>query len=545
MAPMKKILRKTRDVIFAKQTSMLSSTMLLAGMMILSRIAGFLRYRILSGFFSKEELDIFFAAFRIPDLVFEILINGALSTTFIPFFVEYQRRSKSQNTVISSVINVVTLALAAFIVILIIGMPLVMPLIAPGFDKAKTLQLIYYSRILLIGQLPFLVLGNFLTGIAQAKKSFLIPAVAPIIYNIAIIVCIYFFTDQFHLLAPIIGVVVGAMLFFMIQLPVFYIAEFRYKLVLSHLHESVRFFRTALPRILTIIVGQIDATIDMTLATLLGPGAYTVFYLAQRLQLLPVSVIGMAFGQASLPYLTEVFQEKKIDEFRKIIVDSVLNIFFFTIPAAAFLIISRTPTVRLFFGGQKFDWDATVMTALTLSYFSLSLPLHSIYYFLTRCFYAIFDTRTPFYVSVVSIIFGACLSILFTLVFHMPVWALALSFSITMSLRVIVLSFLLHKKVGELNIRFFSIETIKISIATFNTAVLTYFLMRLLDGLILDTSRTLNVFMLLAIGSLFFAVMYLFLCWLFGIKELYILVRMMFKMKKYHKRMLEMYHGVE
>ncbi|QQS43780.1 murein biosynthesis integral membrane protein MurJ [Candidatus Roizmanbacteria bacterium] len=542
---MNKILKKTKDFIFAQQTSILSSTMILSGMMILSRIAGFIRYRILAGFFTKEELDIFFAAFRIPDLVFEILINGALSTTFIPFFVEYQKRSKEQSTIISSVINVVTLVLSAFIVILVITMPLLMPIIAPGFSQEMTEQLIFYSRVLLLGQLPFLVLGNFLTGISQAKKSFLIPALAPIIYNLAIIIFIYFFADKLHLMAPILGVVIGAMLFFVIQLPVFYIAQFKYQLVLSHLDESVRFFRTATPRILTIIVGQIDATVDLTLATLLGPGAYTIFYLAQRLQLLPVSVVGMAFGQASLPYLTEVFQEKKFNEFRDIVVESILNIFFFTIPAAAFLIVTRTPTVRLFFGGDKFDWEATVLTASTLSYFALSLPLHSIYYFLTRCFYAIFDTRTPFYITGVTIALSAGLSIFFTLVLGLPVWALALSFSITMSVRTVILMVLLYKKIDGYNVSFFYKEATKIVLATFNTSLLTYFLLRLLDGLIFDTSRTINVFALLSVGFIFFSVVYLFLSWLFGVREMYLITKMVVKMKHYRRRMVEIYKGVE
>lgn len=542
---MNKLLSRTTGFIFKQQTSILSSTLMLAGMMLLSRIAGFLRYRILGGYFSPHELDIFYAAFRIPDLVFEILINGALSTTFIPFFIEYQKRKTEQSGIISSIINTVTVGLFFFIVVLTIFMPILIPLMAPGFDAAQTKLLISYSRILLLGQLPFLVLGNFLTAISQAKKSFLIPAVAPILYNIAIIVCIALFSESFHLMAPIIGVVVGAFVFFMIQLPVFYIAGFQYHLVLDHFKESMRFFKTALPRILTIIVAQIDATIDLSLATLLGPGSYTVFYLAQRLQLLPVSVIGMAFGQASLPYLSEMYQEKRYREYKDVIISSILNIFYFTFPAAAFMIITRTPMVRLFFGADKFDWNATVMTALTLSYFALSLPLHSIYYFLTRCFYSTFDTRTPFYVSAVSIALSAALSIIFTLVLKMPVWSLALSFSITMSLRSVVLIFLLNKKVDGLNILALTKGSIKIGIAVLNTTILTYFLMRLLDGLILDTSRTINVFTLLVIGSVFFSIMYLLLSWLFGIPEMYILSRMFMKMKEYQKRLVEVYKGVE
>ncbi|KKQ38653.1 MAG: Integral membrane protein MviN [Candidatus Roizmanbacteria bacterium GW2011_GWA2_37_7] len=542
---MNKLLSQTKGFIFKQQTSILSSTMILAGMMVLSRIAGFLRYRILGGYFHPEELDIFYAAFRIPDLVFEILINGALSTTFIPFFIEYQKRKTEQSNIISSIINTVSLALLVFIIVLVILMPLLIPLIAPGFREEQTGKLIMYSRILLLGQLPFLVLGNFLTAISQAKKSFLIPALAPIVYNVAIIVCIALFAESFHLLAPILGVVAGACVFFVIQLPVFYIAGFRYKLVLTHVKESIRFFRTALPRILTIIVAQIDATIDLSLATLLGPGSYTVFYLAQRLQLLPVSVVGMAFGQASLPYLSDMYQEKKYREFKDIIVTSVLNIFYFSIPAAAFLIITRTPMVRLFFGAEKFDWSATVMTALTLSYFAISLPLHAVYYFITRCFYSIFDTRTPFYVSAVSIIFSAALSLIFTLILKMPVWALAFSFSITMSLRTLILIVLLYKKIDGFHVAELIKETLKIGIAVFNTTVLTYFLMKLLDGLIFDTTRTINVFMLLVVGFGFYSGVFLFLSWLFGIKEMYILTKMLLKMKEYQKKIVEVYKGVE
>lgn len=542
---MNHLLKKTKEFVFAQQTSIFSSTLILAGMMILSRIAGFMRYRILATYFTKEELDVFFAAFRIPDLMFEILIIGAISTAFIPFFIEYQRRKEKQGEIISSIINAVTLVLGVFMILFVVFLPQLAPLIAPGFNAAQTVKLILYSRILVLGQLPFLVLGNFLTGISQAKKAFLIPALAPIVYNISIIVFTIVLKESFYMLAPIIGVVAGAFLFLLIQLPILKIAKFKYELVLTQSKEVYRFFRSAIPRILTIAVSQIDTTIDLTLCTLLGPGSYTVFYLAQRLQLLPVSVIGMSFGQASLPYLTDLYQSKKNEELKKIIIDSMLSIFFFTIPAAAFFMITRTPTVRIFFGGEKFDWEATVLTATTLTYFSLSLPLHSVYYFLARCFYAIFDTKTPFYISAVSILLSALLSVYFTLVLGLPVWSLALSFSITMSLRSIALFVFLQKKISGLAVGELISGSIKILLAAFNSSVPTYFLMRLLDGLIIDTSRTLNVFILLIVGFIVYSTLYLFFSWLFGIKEMYIITKMIMKVKTYEQKPTEVYKGVE
>jgi putative peptidoglycan lipid II flippase len=417
----------------------------------------------------------------------------------------------------------------------------------PGFanDPEKIQKIIYYSRLLLLGQLPFLVLGNFLTGISQAKKSFILPALAPIIYNLAIILATLFFAPQMHLLAPVIGVILGALAFFIIQIPVLFFVDFQYKFVIAHLEESYRFFRTAIPRILTIIVAQIDATVDLTLATLMGSGSYTIFYLAQTLQLLPVSIIGMAMGQASLPYLTDMYQDGKIKEFKNIIIDSLLNILFFTVPATAFFMITRTPIVRLFYGGEKFDWEGTVLTALTLFYFCFSLPLHSIYYFLTRCYYSIFDTRTPFYISLGSIALNAFLSIWFTITLQLPVWALGISFSISMNLQVIFLLYLFNKKIGGLDIRRLLTESFKIALAAVNTSVLTYFLIRLLDGLIFDTSRTINVFLLLLIAFVFFSSVHIFLCWLFGTKELYILTKMIMKAKQYQQKILVLYKGVE
>lgn len=540
---MNKIFNRTKKFVFNQQTSMFSSTLILAGMMVVSRIAGFLRYRILAGYFAKEELDIFFSAFRIPDLVFEILINGALSTTFIPFFIKYEK-NEDQHDVISSIITTILLLLSIAVVVLALFMPYLVPIMTPGFEAEKVRQIVLFSRILLLGQLPLLVLGNFLTGMSQSRKMFIVPAIAPVLYNIAIIISTLLFAESLHLYAPIIGVVVGAILFVCSQLPVLKLVKFRFSLVISHVKITVSFFRTAIPRMLTIIASQIDATVDLSLATLLGSGAYTIFYLAQHLQLLPVSIVGMSVGQASLPYMTELFQKKQHEALRTVVVNTLLNILYISIPAAIFFAVMRTASVRIFFGGNKFDWEATVQTAITLSFFCVSVPFHAMYYFITRCFYAFFDTKTPFYTSVIAIAINAVLSILFTLVFHLPVWSLAISFSVSMIFNVVVLLFLLHRKIHISQKVFFFQEIVKMLVAGFNSAMITFAVARVLDGLILDTSRTLNVFLLLVIGFGIFSSVYLFLSWFFEIQEMYIITKMVLKVKMYREKIVELYTGV-
>jgi putative peptidoglycan lipid II flippase len=538
---MERFIKTTSNFIFSKQKSIFSSAVLLSFMIILARLAGFVRYRILAGYFTTAELDIFFASFRIPDLIFEVLITGALTSTFIPIFVKYKSVKDDLNDNLSSIINLIFLILAVFVAITAVFMDQIIPFMTPGYSPDKIRLISDYSRILLIGQLPFLVAGNFLTGLGQANKTFIIPAVAPIFYNVAIIIVTVFFYKPLMLAAPVWGVVAGALIMFLIQLPLLVKSEFSYKFILKKTQGLADFIRMVIPRAFTVIVAQIDATIDLSLATLLGGGAYTVFYLAQHLQLLPVSVVGIAFGQASLPYLTEIYQEKRIDEFKKIITDSILNLFFLTIPAAVFFVFARTPLIRLFFGGQKFDWDATVLTAITLSYFSLSLPFHTVYYLLTRCFYAIMDSKTPFFVSIFSILINTTLSLLFVFYFKFPVWALAISFSTAITINSVALFLILAKRTGGFDMGFMFKELVKMAVAAGLSGGFSYFLMKLLDGLIFDTSFTINVFLLIFSTFAVFILLYLFLSWLMDVKEIYLITHLVLKAKEYQKKFTELY----
>jgi len=539
---MNNFFKKTQKLILSQQGSIFSSALLISMMIIISRLFGFLRYRILSSFFNKEELDIFFASFRIPDLIFEILISGALSSAFIPLVIKYQKDKEKFSQNISSIINFIILTMLFLIILISVFIDWIIPLITPGYPIEKNQQIIFLSRFLLLGQLPFLILGNFLIAFAQAYKVFILTTIAPILYNITIILFTIIFANKIHLLGPILGVMVGAMIFFISQLPIIFKINFSYQLILKKTEGLINFLKIVIPRVLTVITAQIDATIDLILTTFLGSGRYTAFYLAQHLQLLPVSVIGMALGQASLPYLTESYQQGKIEEFRKIIINSILNIFFLTIPISSFFIFARTPLTRLFFGGEKFDWEATILTAYTLSCFCISLPFHSIYYFLTRCFYAFLDSKTPFYISVLSIILNTLLSLFFIFILHLPVWSLALSFSLSMIFNVVLMLIALRKKIVRLEFLYIFWETFKISVASLIASFFSYYFMKILDILILDTTRTINIFFLLMMVGSLFSLLYLFLSWVLAIKEISFLVYFIIKAKEYRRKIIEIYN---
>lgn len=537
---MNKLIQQTRKLFLGAQGGMFSSAMILSFMIIVSRIFGFIRYRTLAGYFTKDQLDIFFASFRIPDLVFELLITGALTSSLIPIYIKYQKDEKERREITSSIFNFISIILAVVIVVLLPFLHIIIPLITPGFQGDKLNEVVVFSRILLLGQLPFLVLGNFFTGIAQARKLFLATAIPPIIYNLSVIVATLLFASTYGLYAPIIGINMGAILFAAMQLPAVWDEIVNWRPIFAF-HNGVKdFFRMIGPRLLTILVAQIDATIDLTLTTLLGSGAYTIFYFAQHLQLLPVSVIGMAFGQASLPYLTEMIESKKKEDFAQIITESLLNILFLTVPIAVYFVFARTPLVRMFFGGEKFDWDATVQTAFLLSYFAISIPLHSIYYLLTRCFYALLDSKTPFYSSIIGVVANTLLSIVAILVFHMPVWSLGVSFSLSMALQVGILFFLLQKRALFRFIPFL-LSLGKIILAGVVAAPIPYVLIKLMDNLLIDTTRTVNILFLLITSALVYFLLYLFVAWFIGIQELSIIAQLTIKAKEFQKKITEIY----
>ena len=535
---MNKLIQQTRKLLLGAQGGMFSSAMILSFMIVVSRIFGFIRYRTLAGYFTKDQLDVFFASFRIPDLVFELLITGALTASLIPIYIKYQKNEQERREITSSIFNFISLILTASIIILLPFLHLIIPLITPGFHGDKLNEVITFSRILLLGQLPFLVLGNFFTGIAQARKLFLATAIPPIVYNLSVIVATLAFAQSYGLYAPIIGINIGAALFAIMQLPVIWDEIVNWRPIFK-LHAGVKdFFRMIVPRLLTILVSQIDATIDLTLTTLLGSGAYTIFYFAQHLQLFPISVIGMAFGQASLPYLTEMVESKKKEDFAQIITESLLNILFLTVPIAVYFIFARTPLVRIFFGGEKFDWDATVQTAYLLSYFAISIPIHSIYYLITRCFYALLDSKTPFYSSIIGVATNTILSLCAILIFHLPVWALGITFSLSIALQVSILFFLLQRRV-LFKIAPFFLSLGKIVFTAIVAAPIPYVLIKLMDNLLLDTTRTINIFILLLISTLVYVILYLFVAWFVGVRELSIIAQLTIKTKGFQKKITE------
>lgn len=536
---MNTLLQKTKEIIFQKQKDILSSVIILSAMMIASRFLGLVRNRTFATYFDKGELDLLLASYRIPDFVFEVLITGALSSAFIPLFIKYKKSSRELSENISAIINVISILLGVGMLVAFVGAGTIVPLITPGFTPEQNQEVVNISRIYIASQLPFFVYGNILSGIAQAHKIFILTAVAPLVYTLGVIFGTMFLSQTYWIYGPAIGTVVGAFLFFVIQIPILYKTPFHFRFRAWNPTVVKEFFTLFLPRTFSVLTSQIEQTIDLSLATLIGSGSVTIVNFAQRLQLFPVAFVGMAFGQASLPYISSLYKDKKFSAIRTLFVDSLLQILYISIPLAFFCIFARTPLVRIAYGGRKFDWDATVMTAMTLSYFALSVPFHSIFYFITRAFYASHDTKTPLYINLFSIALNIALSVCFVSVLKLPEWSLGLSFSIAITVNVILHLLAFYKRIQGYDVQRLITHSLRILLISFLSSIPSYIALKLLDQLVIDTTRTINVLLLLGISSATMGLSYLFFSWLLKIEEVYLLSRLLVRIKSLGRTVTE------
>lgn len=537
-----KLAKRLGQFFSVKQTSILSAATVIMMMVFSSRILGLFRDRLLASKFSPEELGVYFAAFRLPNLLFELLVMGAVSAAFIPVFTEFLTEGKKEAAwkLSSSVINIGILLFAVLAIPIFVYSYQICEFLAPGFDKAQLFKMASFTRIMLLAQVFPLVIGNFLTGILQSFKHFLIPALAPVVYNVGIILGIIILSPKFGLYGPVLGVVMGALLFMLIQLPLVLSLGYRHRWGFSLKDEGVKEVgHLMLPRTFGLAVAQIDTTADLILATLLGARMVTIFNFAQHLQQLPVGLFGATIAQAALPTLSEIKAKKDPEEFKTIFLASFHQILFLVMPLCALLIVLRIPMVRLVFGAARFDWQATVLTGQTLAFFSLSLFAQSLIQLLARGFYALYDSKTPVVIGVFSVLINTGLSIFFITILKLPVWGLAVSTSAASLFNFFLLLFFLDRKIGGFNRSRLFLPVVKIFFASFVTGVFLYLPMRLLDQLVFDTTKTINLIALTGLASLVGLTVYLFLAWFLEINEVITFFNLARKMTRVPLRLSE------
>ncbi len=532
----KNLFRTSTEFLFRKQTNILSAATVIAATVLLSRLLGLVKLRMLTDQFSVTDLGVFWAAFRLPNTIFDIIVMGALTAAFIPVFTTYINKEKYEeaNRIASTILNVSIILLLALSVVFFFFAGELITYLAPGLSAKQSALATDFTRIMLIGQTLPLVLGNFLTGILQSYKRFLIPALAPIAYNIGIILGIFFLSPVLGLYAPVWGTVLGACFFLIIQIPLSLHLKFTYRPVLALTDPGVREIgRLIGPRAFGLAVAQLNYMVNLIISSLIATRAIAIFNFAQQLEQLPVSIFAATISQAALPTLSEEkLRDDSLETFKKTFLTSFHQILFLVLPAAAILIVLRIPIVRLVYGASKFDWPATVDTGHTLAFLGLGIMAESVNYLLIRGFFALHDSKSPVLLSALCVVINIGLSLLLIPVLHLPIWGLGLSAATSDSLCAIALLFFLNRKVGGFSLPALLVPGIKMFLAAGLTGIALYAPMKLLDQLVFDTTRTIPLLALTSIATLVGLTVYALFTWALQIDELNAFIGLFRKIKR-------------
>lgn len=511
------------SLLYSRQSSILSGAFIIMTTVILSKVLGLVRDRLLAHIFSPDETEIFFAAFRLPDLIFQLLILGALSVAFIPVFTEFLEEKGKEEAfeMARSVLNIALLifVLATVLVYFFAG-PLTSLLIVPGFIPQRQLQVVELTRIILLGEI-ILAIGSFFIGILQSFQRFIIPAFASVFYNLGIILGIIFLSKSLGITGVAIGVIIGAILHSVIQLPLIFSMGFKFKIPAKFLHPGVKeIMRLMSVRTLGLAAEQINETVGIALASLSAIGSVTYLTFAQHLQVVPIGLFGATLAQAALPVLSAERARGKIEEFKITLLTTMHQILFLALPATAILIVIRIPVVRLVFGASQFDWEATVLTGATLAFLAIGLAAQAISLLFVRGFYALKDTKTPVFVSLIVVALNVILSVYFIFFLKLPVWSIGLANSASALVSAILLFWTLHLKIGKFDLNHVSAPFFKMLMSTVIMGAALYIPIKLLDAVIIDTTKTVNLLFLTGLSSIFALSVYVILVWFLQVREL-------------------------
>lgn len=529
------MLKKYTRIINETQKTILSAAFIIAVAGGINAVLGFVKARLLATYFGDStELAIFYTADRLPDLIYSVLVVGALSTVFIPVFTSLYKKDKTRAwEAASSIINITMAFFVILGILIFLFAEKIMMLLSIGtFSESEISMGATLMRIMLAAQL-LLVLSSFITSVLQSFKYFMVPALAPIAYNLGLIAGIIFFSERFGIYGPAVGVCIGAVLHLMIQIPIMKNIDFRFSfLSFSFKKNGTREVFGLMPsRIGSVLINNLITTINNSLAILISTSAVVHLKFANQLQFFPVHIFGFSIASASLPTLSEESDEQDLGKFKRTFITSFHQTMFLVIPASVILLVLRVPIVRIVFGASTFPWEATVKTSYALAFFSLSIFAQSGMYLVTRAFYALKDTATPVKVSTATLFFNVFLSLLFVQHLKLGVWSIALSYSLSTILTFFVLLIFLVRKTCGINMDELVKPFVKISYSAFFMGIALYLPLKLLDQFVFDTTRTLGLLILTAIASLAGVATYLLFTKLLKVEEVELLYKILRKLK--------------
>ncbi len=482
---------------------------------VLSRVTGLAREIIIGAQFgTSADLDAYLAAFRLPDMLFQLAAGGALGSAFIPTFSSYLVKGDRPGAwlLFSRVLNLITLILIALAVLgAFFAEPLVSRVIAPGFPPEQQALTASLMRWMLLSTVIFGASG-LIMGALNGLQHFLLPAAAPVLYNLCIIGGAWLLAPRFGIYGLVFGVVIGALAHFLVQVPGLIRNGARYTPSLAISDPGVReVARLMGPRVLGLFFVQMQFLVNTILASGLATGSLSALNYAWLLMLLPQGIFAQSLATATFPTFAAQYAAGLHNEMRTTFGRTLRTVFFLSIPAAVGLIVLGQPLIRVLLERGQFTAESTALVAYALQFYAVGLVAHSGLEIIVRAFYALHDTWTP-------VIFGIgamTLNILFSILWVKPLGfgGLALANSVATSLEMIVLLLLLNWRMDGIEARRLLSSVIRSLSAALVMGLAAYFWLQWVNRAALapTAERWLAVIGGVALSTLVYALMSLIL----------------------------------
>ncbi len=412
-------------------------TLLLGLSFFISKLLGLLRDTLLASQFGAGthgvnplfNLDTYYAAFRVPDLLFNLLSYGILSAAFVPLFVEILKKEGREDAVrfTNQILHTVCLSITIISTLIFVAAPYFMSLFVSGFSPEQVAVTAHLTRIMMLTPLFFTISG-ISAGVGNATNRYLGIALAPIFYNLGILGGIFFLAPQHGVVGVAWGVTCGAFFNMLVQLPPLIKAGYRYSFPTTFWSVRVKeMVVLSLPRIFSMSVHQISLVIDTIIASTLASGSITVINLAANLESLPTSIIGISVAVVSFGTLSHHAAEGNFDALAQEVKINLRRILMLLIPITAGMLLLRTQIATLVLLRGKFSMATTLLTANTLGIFLSGLMFGGIVFLMARAFNALKNTKTPTIVGIIVVTINVLLSLFFTKVIRLNTYGLALA----------------------------------------------------------------------------------------------------------------------
>jgi len=489
----------------------------------ISRILGYVRDVVLAFYFGATgHSDTFFIAFRIPNLLRELFAEGSMSAAVIPVLSEYQQKEGFDETkkLVSITFTFVLVVVGIITVLGVIFAPAIVSVIAPGFIKIpEKFELTVLLTRIMFPFLLFISLSALLMSALNTRRIFFVPALAPAMLNIAIIVTIFILAQSLKepIVSVAIGVALGGFVQFAFQMPSSIKEGYSFRLDYNFRHHGlIKIGKLVVPATLGMAVNQINIVVSSILASFLVGGSITYLFYSMHLIQFPIGIFGVAMGMAVLPSLSKHALAGDIERLREDFSFSLRLLFFLTIPAMAGLIALREPIVSTLFQRGRFDYLATRGTAEALLFYSLGIWSMVGVRVVAAAFYSMQNTKTPARVAVVALATNVILSLF--LMGPLSYKGLAFANALASSVNFVLLFYFLRKKLERIGAEKIIRSFVKISFASIFMGIAGWFLLHgelwRQSGRSMEKAGYLSGAIIMCIG------IYLFISYLLGSEEM-------------------------